>query len=52
MRKVFISYARVNRTQVDTLVEHLGFLGCQTWIDSYVRQSAARKWNRIGVLRV
>lgn len=34
MRKVFISYARVNRAQVDTLVEHLGFLGCQTWIDS------------------
>ena len=34
MRKVFVSYARVNRSDVDQLVGHLGVLGCQTWVDS------------------
>jgi DNA-binding beta-propeller fold protein YncE len=34
VRKAFISYARVNKSHVDQLVEHLGVLGCQTWVDS------------------
>ena len=34
MRKVFVSYARVNRPDVDQLVAHLGVLGCQAWVDS------------------
>ena len=46
MRKVFVSYARVNRAQVDTLVEHLGFLGCQTWIDSSL-QGGQQWWEQI-----
>ena len=46
MRKVFISYARVNRVQVDTLVEHLGMLDCQTWIDSSLR-GGQQWWDEI-----
>jgi sugar lactone lactonase YvrE len=46
VRKVFISYARVNRAQVDKLVEHLGFLGCQTWIDSSL-QGGQQWWEQI-----
>jgi sugar lactone lactonase YvrE len=46
VRKVFVSYARVNRAQVDTLVEHLGFLGCQTWIDSSL-QGGQQWWDQI-----
>jgi TIR domain len=34
MRKVFISYARQNKRDVDELVEHLRVLGCDTWTDS------------------
>ncbi|ORA61318.1 toll/interleukin-1 receptor domain-containing protein [Mycobacteroides franklinii] len=34
MRKVFISYARANKPDVDQLVEHLTELNCQTWVDS------------------
>ena len=34
MRKVFISYARQNRPDVDQLVEHLRVLGCDTWVDT------------------
>jgi len=34
MRKVFISYARENRPDIEQLVEQLDVLGCQTWIDS------------------
>jgi TIR domain-containing protein len=37
MQKVFISYARPNRRDIDQLVEHLGVLGCQTWVDSSLR---------------
>jgi hypothetical protein len=34
MRKVFISYARQNRSDVEQLVEHLRVLGWDTWVDS------------------
>jgi TIR domain len=34
VRKVFISYARANKSAVDELVEHLRELGCETWVDS------------------
>jgi len=34
VRKVFISYARANKSAVDELVEHLRELGCDTWVDS------------------
>ena len=33
MRRVFISYARQNRPDVDQLAEHLDALGCEVWID-------------------
>lgn len=46
MRKVFVSYARVNRVQVDKIVEHLGFLDCQPWIDSSLRGGQAW-WDEI-----
>jgi hypothetical protein len=34
VRKVFISYARLNRPDIDQLVEHLRVLGCDTWVDT------------------
>jgi hypothetical protein len=34
VRKVFISYARQNRPDIDQLVEHLRVLGCDTWVDT------------------
>lgn len=34
VRKVFISYARQNKPDVEQLVEHLRVLGCDTWHDS------------------
>lgn len=34
MRKVFISYARPNKPDVEQLVEHLRVLGCDAWHDS------------------
>jgi hypothetical protein len=34
VRKVFISYARQNKTDIEQLVEHLRVLGCDTWHDS------------------
>jgi hypothetical protein len=34
VRKVFISYARQNKPDVEQLVEHLRVLGCETWHDS------------------
>lgn len=34
MRKVFISYARQNKPDIEQLVEHLRVLGCDTWHDS------------------
>ena len=37
MRKLFVSYARENKRDVDQLVEHLGELGYQTWVDSSLR---------------
>jgi TIR domain len=37
VRKVFVSYARENKRDIDQLVEHLGVLGCQTWVDSSLR---------------
>jgi len=33
VRRVFISYARPNRPDVDQLVGHLDVLGCDVWID-------------------
>ncbi len=33
MRRVFISYARQNRADVDQLAGHLDVLGCDVWID-------------------
>ncbi|MGH3969580.1 MAG: TIR domain-containing protein [Mycobacterium sp.] len=46
MRKVFVSYSRLNRAQVDTVVEHLRLLGCQTWIDSSL-QGGQQWWDEI-----
>jgi sugar lactone lactonase YvrE len=46
VRKVFVSYARVNRADVDRLVEHLGYLGYQTWIDSAL-QGGQQWWEEI-----
>jgi hypothetical protein len=37
VRKVFISYARENRRDIDELVAHLGILGYETWVDSSLR---------------
>jgi hypothetical protein len=37
VRKVFISYARQNRPDVDQLAEHLDLLGCDVWIDKSLR---------------
>lgn len=34
MRKIFISYARPNKPDVEQLVEHLRVLGCDAWHDS------------------
>lgn len=34
MRKVFISYASQNKSDIEQLVEHLRVLGCDTWYDS------------------
>jgi hypothetical protein len=37
MRKVFISYARANKPDIDQLVKHLGMLSYETWVDSSLR---------------
>jgi sugar lactone lactonase YvrE len=37
VRKLFISYARENRRDVDQLVGHLGILGYDTWVDTSLR---------------
>jgi TIR domain-containing protein len=37
VRKVFVSYARANKPDVDQLVEHLGLLSYETWVDSSLR---------------
>jgi len=37
VRKVFVSYARANKPDIDQLVEHLGLLSYETWVDSSLR---------------
>lgn len=37
MRKLFVSYARGSRSDVDELARHLHVLGYQTWMDSSLR---------------
>ena len=37
MRKLFVSYSRENRRDVDQLVEHLGLMGYDTWVDTELR---------------
>ena len=37
MRKLFVSYARENKPDVDQLVEHLGTMGYDTWVDKKLR---------------
>jgi TIR domain len=37
VRKLFVSYARENKRDVDQLVEHLGTMGYQTWVDAALR---------------
>jgi hypothetical protein len=34
---LFVSYARENKRDVDELVEHLGTMGYQTWVDAALR---------------
>lgn len=46
MRTAFISYARANKRDVDELVAHLTELGCQTWVDSWLR-GGQDWWNEI-----
>lgn len=37
MAKLFVSYARANKAAVDELVEHLGILGWDVWVDTTLR---------------
>jgi hypothetical protein len=37
VRKLFVSYARENKSAVDELVEHLATLGYDTWVDVELR---------------
>jgi TIR domain len=37
LRKLFVSYARENKPDVDQLVEHLGTMGYETWVDAALR---------------
>ena len=37
MRKLFVSYARETKRDVDQLVEHLGTMGYETWVDAALR---------------
>ena len=37
MPKLFVSYARENKRDVDQLVEHLGMMGHETWVDARLR---------------
>jgi len=37
MRKLFVSYAREDKHDVDQLVEHLGLMGYETWFDFKLR---------------
>jgi hypothetical protein len=42
VQKLFISYARENKPDIDQLVEHLDELACQTWVDS--SRSGGQDW--------
>ncbi|WP_197503011.1 toll/interleukin-1 receptor domain-containing protein [Mycobacterium sp. 1245111.1] len=46
MRKVFISYARSNKHDVDQLVEHLQTTGYEAWMDTSLR-GGQRWWDEI-----
>lgn len=46
MRKVFISYARQNKPDVEQLAEHLRVLGCEIWHDSSLH-GGQDWWNEI-----
>ncbi|MFZ0902797.1 MAG: toll/interleukin-1 receptor domain-containing protein, partial [Mycobacterium sp.] len=46
VRKVFISYARQNKPDIEQLVEHLRVLGCETWHDASLR-GGQDWWNEI-----
>jgi TIR domain len=46
VRKVFISYARKNKRDVEQLVEHLRVLGCEIWHDSSLH-GGQDWWNEI-----
>jgi predicted ATPase len=46
VRKVFISYARQNKADIEQLVEHLRVLGCETWYDASLR-SGQDWWDEI-----
>ena len=37
MRRLFISYTRENKPDVEALVQDLDALGYQTWLDSSLR---------------
>jgi hypothetical protein len=37
MRKLFVSYARQNKRDIDQLVEHVGLMGYDTWVDAQLR---------------
>ncbi len=37
MRKLFVSYARENKRDIDQLVEHLNMMGYSTWVDEALR---------------
>jgi hypothetical protein len=37
VRKLFVSYARGNKRDIDQLVDHLGIVGYQTWVDTSLR---------------
>jgi hypothetical protein len=37
VRKLFVSYARENKRDVDQLVEHLRMMGYETWVDTSLR---------------
>jgi TIR domain len=46
VRKLFISYARDNKRDVDQLVAHLGTMGYDTWVDAALR-GGQDWWNEI-----
>ena len=46
MRQAFVSYARENKPDIETLVGHLNRLGCPTWFDSNL-QGGQDWWQEI-----